>query len=386
MLVTFGRFEQNGTLPNTIHGGNASNRDTSDAPLWFGVLCEETAARMGAHLYETVVDERGRTIADVLQSIAAGYARGTPNGIRMDPASALIWSPPHFTWMDTNFPACTPREGLSGGNPGPVDSPVASTATSGPSTRRRTVETLWRSGPDNPCKNSSGWKSKATWPTLLIANPGQPAAGAVPDQALRCNSLFAVAFGSSAASRPAAPSKPPSSASSCPAPCARWRPCPSRPRWSSRRPTAGPRTIRASRIGAAMRETKTRGANRPTTTAPPGPGCCPRPAKPWPAPGMSLPPPSPPPGPTWAAWNPYYCQAASASSRRFSTATPRTAARLRRPGLERPGGPAGLAPAWPSVNSLAAPRPCQSTLLGCKSSFTIEPSVAEIIITPMSAS
>ena len=33
-LVTFGRFSENGTMPNTIHGFNASNRDTSDASLW----------------------------------------------------------------------------------------------------------------------------------------------------------------------------------------------------------------------------------------------------------------------------------------------------------------------------------------------------------------
>ncbi|MBI5775055.1 MAG: glycogen debranching enzyme N-terminal domain-containing protein, partial [Verrucomicrobia bacterium] len=44
ILHTFARFEENGTLPNTIHGENASNRDTSDAPLWFGVVCEECAA------------------------------------------------------------------------------------------------------------------------------------------------------------------------------------------------------------------------------------------------------------------------------------------------------------------------------------------------------
>ena len=111
MLVTFGRFAENGTMPNIIHGANASNRDTSDAPLWYGVLCEETAARIGGTLYDTTVNPSGKTIADVLAEIATGYARGTPNGIRMDPASGLIWSPSHFTWMDTNYPACTPREG-----------------------------------------------------------------------------------------------------------------------------------------------------------------------------------------------------------------------------------------------------------------------------------
>ncbi len=57
------------------------------------------------------MDETGRTIRDVLTSIAENYAKGTPNGIRMDADSALIWSPSHFTWMDTNYPAGTPREG-----------------------------------------------------------------------------------------------------------------------------------------------------------------------------------------------------------------------------------------------------------------------------------
>jgi starch synthase (maltosyl-transferring) len=36
---------------------------------------------------------------------------GTDNGIRMDPESGLIFSPSHFTWMDTNYPAGTPRQG-----------------------------------------------------------------------------------------------------------------------------------------------------------------------------------------------------------------------------------------------------------------------------------
>jgi starch synthase (maltosyl-transferring) len=117
ILIVFARFEKDGTLPNIIFGNDASNRDTSDAPLWFGILCEEIAAleeksgKMPDALYGTRVDDSGRTIRDVLQSIAENYARGTPNGIRMDADSALIWSPSHFTWMDTNYPAATPREG-----------------------------------------------------------------------------------------------------------------------------------------------------------------------------------------------------------------------------------------------------------------------------------
>ena len=119
LLVTFGRFVESGTLPNTIHGDNASNRDTSDAPLWFGVVAEDLAddirrrdgAAAVAAFYQSKIDGRGRSLADVLRDIAAGYLAGTPNGIRVDAASCLVWSPSHFTWMDTNYPAGTPREG-----------------------------------------------------------------------------------------------------------------------------------------------------------------------------------------------------------------------------------------------------------------------------------
>ena len=109
LLLTFAKFEKDGTLPNTIHGNDVSNRDTSDAPLWFAVVCEEFSETQNLKLktknfFATPVDENGRTIRDVLASIAENYARGTPNGIRMDADSALIWSPSHFTWMDTNFP------------------------------------------------------------------------------------------------------------------------------------------------------------------------------------------------------------------------------------------------------------------------------------------
>jgi starch synthase (maltosyl-transferring) len=111
ILIAFGRFEKDGTLPNTIHGADATNRDTSDAPLWFGMVCEEFATRYGDSIYDVNVDSNGRTIKDVLRSIGLGYSKGTSNGIQMDSDSDLIWSPSHFTWMDTNFPAGTPREG-----------------------------------------------------------------------------------------------------------------------------------------------------------------------------------------------------------------------------------------------------------------------------------
>ena len=110
VLKLFGQFERDGTIPNMIHGNNAGNRDTSDAPLWFFVACQDMVAADGSEEFlETVWG--GRRIRDILHSIAHALMKGTPNGIRMDPTSGLLFSPAHYTWMDTSYPAGTPREG-----------------------------------------------------------------------------------------------------------------------------------------------------------------------------------------------------------------------------------------------------------------------------------
>jgi glycogen debranching enzyme len=216
ILLTFAKFEKDGTLPNAIFGDNAANRDSSDAPLWFALACEEFAIQnskfnrsrdneaqnknepetphvVSYEFFDTPVDS-GRTISDVLQSIATNYAKGTPNGIRMDADSALIWSPGHFTWMDTNHPAGTPREGY------PVE-----------------IQALWIrllrqlekiSGGDDRKKwgrlaeraaislETFFWLKDKGWPAdVLLAKPGVAAREATPDDALRGNYLFAVSLG-----------------------------------------------------------------------------------------------------------------------------------------------------------------------------------------------
>ncbi len=227
IVLTFAAFEKDGTLPNTIFGADASNRDTSDAPLWFGLVCEELAAlvqsldsvtagylqeqlaRIGlgtaeqidpSGLYDTRLVPSGRRLIDVLTSIARNYVRGTPNGIRMDPASALIWSPSHFTWMDTNYPAGTPRAGY------PIE-----------------IQALWvrllrqLAKPGAPGEGAD-WASLAAkaqasierlfwletqgyYSDVLLARPGQAANEAVPDDGLRSNCLFVVSLGLAEQSR-----------------------------------------------------------------------------------------------------------------------------------------------------------------------------------------
>jgi len=209
LLLTFAKFEKDGTLPNTIHGNDVSNRDTSDAPLWFALACEEFAvleccdmsqlSKGGgtsphSKFYDAVVASSGHTIRDVLTSIAENYARGTPNGIRMDADSALIWSPSHFTWMDTNFPAATPREGY------PVEIQVLWIRL------LRQLERISQGGEQKKWRELAAramasfeklfWlEERGYYADLLIANTGQPVAEAKADDALRSNYLFVVSLG-----------------------------------------------------------------------------------------------------------------------------------------------------------------------------------------------
>jgi starch synthase (maltosyl-transferring) len=199
LLLTFAKFEKDGTLPNTIHGNDVSNRDTSDAPLWFAVVCEEFSETKNLKLktknfFDTPVVENGRTLRDVLASIAENYAKGTPNGIRMDADSALIWSPSHFTWMDTNFPAGTPREGY------PVEIQILwirllrlLEKISDPSGQKK-----WRDRADRATasfENLFWLEDKGWFADVLLAGPRVIARDATVSDALRSNCLFAVSLG-----------------------------------------------------------------------------------------------------------------------------------------------------------------------------------------------
>jgi starch synthase (maltosyl-transferring) len=194
LLVTYGRLEREGTLPNQILGEDTSNRSTSDAPLWFGVACKELAELAGPDIYATRVDGNGRTLLDVLASIAKFYATGTANGIAMDPASGLVWSPSHYTWMDTNHPAGTPREGY------PVEIQVL------------WIELLRQLDKLGHSASGEAWGALAARATeslhklfwlpnrnyladVLHAGRGVPAANAQVDTALRGNYLWAISFG-----------------------------------------------------------------------------------------------------------------------------------------------------------------------------------------------
>ena len=187
-LSEFGRLERGGTLPNMIRGEDDANRETVDAPLWFAVVADDAIAAHGAArvLGHPCGD---RTLRDVLVSIAENYVKGTENGIRVDPATALVWAPAHYTWMDTNYPAGTPRNGyavevqalwvrlldLLGREVSPKWARLAARA-------RRNFRALFPlpGGGLSDC---------------LYAEAGVGASAADPDDAVRPNQLYAVTLG-----------------------------------------------------------------------------------------------------------------------------------------------------------------------------------------------
>ncbi|EFK07723.1 putative glycogen debranching enzyme, archaeal type [delta proteobacterium NaphS2] len=195
VLLQFARFERNGTLPNMINGEDAGNRDTSDAALWFLVACGDLVQKERDSSFLT--EKAGeRTIGEVAHSIGHFMINGTPKGVKVDPESGLIFSPAHFTWMDTDFPAGTPREGY------PIE-----------------IQALWyralkvlsflddgirEKGPHD--WNAIAKRVEASIPDLFLENegylsdclhagPDQSAKEAEPDDALRPNQLLAITLG-----------------------------------------------------------------------------------------------------------------------------------------------------------------------------------------------
>lgn len=188
ILREFGRFEERGTLPNIIHGNTVGNRDTSDAPLWFCVAAGDLMEAMGDRKVLDVACG-SRTLREVLVSILTYYRDGTPNGIHMDPASGLIYSPSHFTWMDTNYPAATPREGY------PVE--IQALWIASLQLVARKIDAEWNALAERATSAlarlyvvKEGWLADC-----LRAKAGEPAERALQEDTLRPNQLLALTLG-----------------------------------------------------------------------------------------------------------------------------------------------------------------------------------------------
>ena len=83
ILRTFAALEEGGTLPNMLGANDTADRDTSDAPLWLAVACEEAADRLGVAFFQAEAGDR--TVLEVLTSLGEHLRAGARNGVRMDP-------------------------------------------------------------------------------------------------------------------------------------------------------------------------------------------------------------------------------------------------------------------------------------------------------------
>ncbi len=179
ILKAFAAFEEKGTLPNIIYGKTAGNRDTTDAQLWFIRCVRELDELLGD---DASLRREIGVLRKTCESIVDNYIKGTPNGIRVDPASNLVWSPSHFTWMDTNYPACTPRVGY------PVE-----------------IQALWISALDYLARDKDAALARASlekyfrweygYRDSLAAPNGEAAADATPEDTIRPNQLFLITLG-----------------------------------------------------------------------------------------------------------------------------------------------------------------------------------------------
>ncbi len=181
ILRRFAAFERAGTIPNMICGSNDSNRDTSDAPLYFIIAVRDYIhASFDRDFLNAACGDR--TMREVISSIISHCKNGTPNGIIMDKESKLLYSPSHFSWMDTAHPAGTPRQGY------PIE-----------------IQSLWYAAlkyvkDDETAALVSSSIEKYYFngekvSDCLHCEKFTPAAQAIPDDHTRCNMLTAVTMG-----------------------------------------------------------------------------------------------------------------------------------------------------------------------------------------------
>jgi glycogen debranching enzyme len=190
ILLAFAKFAEGGTLTNVLSGAEAANRDTSDAPLWLILACRDFHhAHPDIGLLDRPVPGRGVPLRAILAGIVEGYLAGTPNGIRVDPESGLVFSPSHFTWMDTNHPAGTPRQGY------PIEiqalwfAALRFLAEIGAGQWVELADTV-RHAVDNLFVRPEGWLSDC-----IHARHGAAAAQGTADDHLRPNQLLAITLG-----------------------------------------------------------------------------------------------------------------------------------------------------------------------------------------------
>lgn len=187
IIRQFASFEHNGTIPNMIRGKDSGNRSTSDAPLWLFAAVSDFVQQAPKSYDLLNMDCDGRPLAEILVSIADNYYKGTDNGIKVDQESCLVFSPSHFTWMDTNHPAGTPRQGYPIEiqalwihvlefivNANIAEEPYATWAN----TARNSVKALYTRGEGLSLSD------------CLLADPGTSAMQAVQDDAIRPNQLL----------------------------------------------------------------------------------------------------------------------------------------------------------------------------------------------------
>ena len=207
ILKAFAAFESQGTLPNIIYGDKAGNRDTTDAPLWFIRCVQELVEKLnaeklnGSETHSAIQPFNLSTLIRTCESIVEHYITGTPNGIHVDAESGLVWSPSHFTWMDTNYPACTPRVGY------PVEIQalwISALRYVGKKSLADKALASVRKFFKVPSQDRTGRALAARLPQsqpaagyydCLAAPKGEPASRAKPEDTVRPNQLFLVTLG-----------------------------------------------------------------------------------------------------------------------------------------------------------------------------------------------
>lgn len=192
VILQAARTERDGLLADFLTGGPIAATGVEAALRLFEAAYQYVRITGAESFWDSLLGD-GRSVRQVLVEIFDCLRRTDGDGIRLDEDSGLLYCPPGFTWMNTDHPRATPREGY------PVE-----------------VQAFWYQAlrrmpqiypPQAPiARQLSGriqeqfgrrfWCPKRGYlADRLVASGAEPAEKAAPDHSLRCNQLWAVTQG-----------------------------------------------------------------------------------------------------------------------------------------------------------------------------------------------
>jgi len=110
IIISSAATEENGLLLDWLGGQNQSRTSLEASLRLFTAVAHYLQATGRDDFLDTPVDAH-RSLRQVLVGIFENFTKESPDQPHLDSSSGLLYCPPGYTWMNTEYPRATPRQG-----------------------------------------------------------------------------------------------------------------------------------------------------------------------------------------------------------------------------------------------------------------------------------